>query len=55
MTEMVTIYTGNTDGLKSWIKAPGKKRADYPQMPGFPQIPDQDLNELAKYIFSLQK
>lgn len=51
MTEMALIYTGNPDGLKSWIKAPGKKRADFPQMPGFPQIPDEGLNEFGQIHF----
>lgn len=54
VTEMVSIYANNTDGLKNWIKAPGKKRPDYPQMPGFAQLSDDDLNELSKYILSIK-
>jgi cytochrome c len=54
VTEMVSIYASNETGLKQWIKAPGKKRADYPQMPGFPQLSDEDLNELSKYILSIK-
>jgi cytochrome c len=54
VTEMVSIYASNETGLKNWIKAPGKKRADYPQMPGFPQLSDEDLNELSKYILSIK-
>ncbi len=52
--EMVTIYAQDEEGLKNWIKAPGKKRADYPQMPGFSQLSPDDLNELARYILSFQ-
>jgi cytochrome c len=55
MTEMVSIYTNNETDLKKWIKSPGKKRADFPQMPGFPQLSDDDLNELSKYILSIKK
>jgi len=55
MTEMVSIYADNTTGLKQWIKAPGKKRPDYPQMPGFSQLSNDDLNELTKYILSIKK
>jgi cytochrome c len=54
MTEMVSIYAGNEAGLKSWIKAPGQKREGYPPMPGFPQLSDDDLNELSKYILSIK-
>ncbi len=33
LTEIVDLYTGNPQGLIAWVKAPGKKRPDYPQMP----------------------
>lgn len=55
VTEMVSIYTNNKEGLKQWIKAPGKKRADYPQMPALPQLTDDDREELANFILSLKK
>ena len=54
MTEMVSIYSSNPDGLKQWIKAPGKKRAGFPQMPTLSQLTDDDRNELAKYILSIK-
>ncbi|PIZ06563.1 MAG: cytochrome C [Flavobacteriales bacterium CG_4_10_14_0_8_um_filter_32_5] len=54
ITEMASIYANNVDGLKQWIKAPGKKRPDYPQMPGFPQLSDDELKELSKYILSIK-
>ncbi len=33
LTEIVDLYAGNPDGLISWVKAPGKKRAGFPEMP----------------------
>lgn len=50
LTEMVSIYAANKEGLKQWIKTPGKKRPDYPQMPALSQLTDDDREELAKYI-----
>ncbi|MFM7024032.1 MAG: c-type cytochrome [Flavobacteriales bacterium] len=56
VTEMSSIYTGNENGLKNWIKTPGKKRPDYPQMPPFgDRLSAEDLDELCKYILSLKK
>jgi len=55
MTEMVSIYENNPEGLKKWINSPGKKRPDYPQMPSFGSLSDEDLNELTKYILSIKK
>lgn len=51
--EMSKIYKGNIPDLKKWIKTPGKKRPDYPQMPGF-DLPDEDLEEISKYILSIK-
>ena len=52
--EMVKIYTGKVEDLKKWIVAPGKKRPDYPQMPGFPQLSADDLDEVTRYILSIK-
>lgn len=54
MTEMVSIYSKNEKTLIEWIRKPGKKRADSPQMPGFPQLSDEELKELSKYILSIK-
>ncbi|GAB3522057.1 c-type cytochrome [Emticicia fontis] len=54
ITEMVSIYSNNIEELKNWIKAPGKKRPDYPQMPAFAQLSDEDRTEVAKYILSIK-
>lgn len=51
--EMASIYKGNKAGLQSWIKKPGKKRPDYPQMPGFEtQLNQEQLDQLAEYILT---
>ena len=50
MTEASSIYENNIEGLKSWIKSPGRKRMDYPAMTGFPQLSDQQLTEIAQYV-----
>ena len=50
MTEASSIYKNNIDGLKSWIKSPGRKRMDYPAMTGFPQLTDQQLSDIAQYV-----
>ena len=54
VTEMASIYGNNPDGLVKWIKSPGRKRTNLPQMPPFAQLPDEDLKELSKYILSLK-
>jgi cytochrome c len=54
VTEMASIYANDKTGLTEWIKAPGKKRPDYPQMPGFPQLSEDDLMELSNYILSVK-
>lgn len=52
--EMQGIYTNDRAGLRAWIKAPGKKRPDYPQMPGFPTLTDPELDQLTEYILTLK-
>jgi cytochrome c len=51
--EMASIYKSNKTDLQKWIKAPGKKRADAPQMPGFPQLKQEELDQLAEYILTI--
>jgi len=41
LTEIARIYAGNPTGLEAWVKAPGKKRPDYPQMPPIKLNEDQ--------------
>ncbi|MDR2223033.1 MAG: cytochrome c [Flavobacteriaceae bacterium] len=54
VTEMKEIYTGKKEDLIKWIKSPGKKRADAPQMPPFPQITDTDMEDLTQYILNVK-
>jgi cytochrome c len=55
VTEMQTLYASDKKGLIQWIKAPGKKRPDYPQMPGFEgQISEEDLEKLADFILEMK-
>ncbi|WP_230381551.1 c-type cytochrome [Myroides albus] len=53
VTEMGEIYINNKTALVQWIKSPGKKRENAPQMPGFPQISDDDMNKLTEYILTI--
>ncbi|MEG0915746.1 MAG: c-type cytochrome [Myroides sp.] len=55
VTEMALIYKDNRGDLIKWIKAPGKKRPNLPQMPGFPQISDDDMNNLTEYILTINQ
>lgn len=50
MTEASLIYKNNIEGLKSWIKKPGRKRMDFPAMTGFPQLTNQQLTDIAQYV-----
>ena len=50
MAELSPLYEGNIPELKAWIKQPGRKRMDYPQMTGFPQLSDEQLTELANFV-----
>ena len=53
--EMAKIYKGNIADLQQWIKKPGKKRPDYPQMPGFEsQLSQQQLDQLGEYILTIK-
>jgi len=52
VTEMVAIYKNDRPGLMTWIKVPGKKRKDYPQMPGFSNLSAQELASLSEYILN---
>ena len=49
LTEIVDIYAGNPDGLISWVKAPGKKRAGFPEMPPI-TMQEPQYRAVADYI-----
>lgn len=52
--EMASIYKDNKADLQKWIKSPGKKRPDYPQMPGFAQLKQDELDYLSEYILAIK-
>lgn len=54
MTEAAPIYEGNIEGLKQWIKTPGRKRMDYPAMTGFPNLTDQQLTDISNYVLETE-
>jgi cytochrome c len=49
LREVAGIYAGNPSGLIAWVKAPGKKRPDYPQMPPI-TMQDAQYKAVATYI-----
>jgi cytochrome c len=49
LTEIAEIYAGNHDGLIAWIKAPGRKRTDYPEMPPI-SMQEGQYRAVAEYI-----
>ena len=53
LKEIVPIYEGKKEALIAWIKKPGKKRDDYPPMPGFPQLSEEKLESIADYMLKL--
>lgn len=50
LQEIASLYAGNADGIVAWTKAPGKKRPDSMAMPGFPQLSDGQLRDIAAYM-----
>jgi cytochrome c len=49
LREVADIYAGNPSGLIAWVRAPGKKRPDYPQMPPI-SLTDDQYRAVAGYI-----
>ncbi len=50
MAEVLPDYQNDPEGLKKWIKEPGRKRMDYPAMAGFPHFSDKQLTDIAEYL-----
>ncbi|MGD8454528.1 MAG: cytochrome c [Phycisphaerae bacterium] len=51
LKEVRSLYAGNPAGLIEWTKAPGKKRAGFPQMPAFRLSPAK-LAAVADFILN---
>ncbi|MCU0235347.1 MAG: cytochrome c [Thermoanaerobaculales bacterium] len=49
LTEIARLYAGNPEGLIAWVKAPGRKRPDYPQMPPI-AMQEGQYRAVAEYI-----
>jgi cytochrome c len=49
LTEIAQLYAGNPEGLIAWVKAPGRKRPDYPQMPPI-AMQEGQYRAVAEYI-----
>ncbi len=52
LTEVDRIYKGDPAALIAWVKAPGKKRPDFPQMPAI-KLTEAQYQAVAEYILSL--
>ena len=49
LTEIVDIYGDDTAGIIKWVKAPGKKRPDFPEMPAI-KLTEEQYNAVAQYL-----
>jgi cytochrome c len=49
LTEIFDLYQGNAEGLIAWVRAPGKRRPDYPQMPPI-AMQEGQYRAIADYI-----
>jgi cytochrome c len=52
LREIATIYKDRPEGIVAWALAPGKKRANFPQMPSMKHVGEKDLLTIAKYMLS---
>ncbi len=53
LKEIAEIYKNNPAGIVAWAKAPGKKRPDYPPMPAFGHLGEEQLRGIADYILKI--
>jgi cytochrome c len=49
LVEIADIYGGNPDAFIAWVKKPGRKRADYPDMPPI-RMRDDQYRAVAAYV-----
>ncbi|HQT94784.1 MAG: hypothetical protein B7Z68_00965 [Acidobacteria bacterium 21-70-11] len=54
LTEVDRIYKGNPTALIAWVKAPGKKRSGYPQMPAI-KLTEAQHEAVAEYVLSVDR
>jgi cytochrome c len=51
LTEVARIYKANPSGLIAWVREPGKKRPDYPQMPPI-KLSDAQYRQVAGFVLA---
>jgi cytochrome c len=51
LTEIVDLYAGNPDELIAWVRAPGRRRPDYQQMPPI-TMQESQYRDVAAYILN---
>ena len=49
LTEIFDLYAGNPEGLIAWVRAPGKRRPDFPEMPPI-TMEEGQYRAIADYI-----
>jgi cytochrome c len=54
VSEIAQVYEGNPEGLIQWVRSPGRKRPDYPEMPPISLSEDQ-YRAVADYVLSVVK
>jgi cytochrome c len=51
--EIFTLYKDNPQGIIAWAKAPGNKRREFPPMPAFGHLSDEQLQLVADYMLEI--
>jgi len=52
LVEIAPVYADDIDGMVAWIKQPGRKRTDYPEMPPIAMEEDQ-YRAVAEYVLQV--
>jgi cytochrome c len=55
LVEISKLYEEKPEGIVRWAQAPGKRRADSPQMPAFAVVGDTKLRKIADYMLETGK
>lgn len=50
LSEIARIYQNRPEGIVAWAMAPGKKRANFLQMPSMKHVGEQDLAVIAQFM-----
>ncbi len=52
LTEIAQAYPGDPAGISSWVRAPGRKRMDYPEMPPI-KLTDDQYRAVAEWVLEV--